>query len=87
MTLIPTNCWKTDSPIPTHTIGINPSAEPRRSASLGGRSLLRVCRISSTLASTSILPSTRRNTSFAASRRIRETRYRGDSGIVIASPP
>ena len=45
MTLIPTNCWKIDRPIPTHTIGINPSAGPRTSASLGRRWLFSVWRI------------------------------------------
>src|SRR5436305_5476944 len=87
MTLIPTNCWKIDRPIPTHTIGINPSTGPRTSASLGRRSVLSVRRISATLAATSISPSTRMSTRSASASLCRETRYRGDSGMVSASAP
>ena len=56
MTLMPTNCWKTDSRIPTHTIGLSPSAEPRRSDRDSRFSESMVERISSILRLTLMIP-------------------------------
>ena len=56
MTLMPTNCWKTDSRMPTQTMGLRPRAEPRRSARDSRFSESRVERISSILRLTLMMP-------------------------------
>ena len=38
--MIPTSCWKTESPTPTQTIGRSPPPAPRRSAKVGCRAPL-----------------------------------------------
>ena len=56
MTLIPTNCWKIDSRMPTQTMGLSPRALPRRSARDSRLAESMVERISSILRLTLMMP-------------------------------
>ena len=86
MTLMPTNCWNTDSRTPIHTIGNKPSAGPLRSAKLDFVSRLRVEPISRIRSSMPVLRMPD-SVSLASSVRPTWTRKRGDSGMVVASTP
>ncbi|SKX82546.1 Uncharacterised protein [Mycobacteroides abscessus subsp. abscessus] len=87
MALIPTNCWKIASQIPTQTSGCRPNEGPRKSDSLADDSRLTVSLISLTRSSGCCSPVTSCRMRAASSSRLCPTRYRGDSGISSARMP
>ncbi|CAM5443906.1 hypothetical protein STENM327S_06116 [Streptomyces tendae] len=85
---MPTNCWKTDRPIPIQTIGLKKKLPPRRSLKEDFSSRCMACSISVTRASKStFLPSTSSRIFLARSRLPTEIRKRGDSGMAKDSRP
>jgi len=85
---VATNCWKTERPIPTQTIGLKKKLPPSRSLKLDLCSLFMAFSISVTRASRSILsPSTSSRISRARSCLPTEIKKRGDSGMAKESRP